>query len=369
MSYFPANPNTWETIEPAKAGLDATALASAVQFAEDHESRWPRDLAADNVPGLSEFEKPPLNKSLGPFKERGGPAGLILKAGKIVTQWGDVTRADMTFSVAKSYLSVLAGVAVGQGLIRDIDDLVGDYVGEGLFDGDHNSQITWRHLLTQTSEWEGTLFDKPDLVDRNRLVGPGADNSRKGEHRDLQTPGTYWEYNDVRVNLLSLCLMHVFKRPLPEVLNETVMQPIGSSSDWRWLGYENSWVDIDGVSMQSVPGGTHWGGGIQISALDQARLALLIHNDGVWDGTRILQEGWCNALHQPCDLNPGYGFLWWLNTGGKEYPGTPQSSYAALGAGVNIMWIDPDDDLIVVARWIEGRNVSELFQKVIAALL
>ena len=224
------------------------------------------------------------------------------------------------------------------------------------------------HLLTQTSEWEGTLWDKPDLVDRNRQVGPGTDNSRKGEHRDLQPPGAYWEYNDVRVNLLALSLLHVFRQPLPEVLKERVMDPIGASDTWRWLGYRNAFVEIDGRTMQSVPGGTHWGGGIQISTLDHARFALLVHRDGVWDGTKLLPDRWCAALREPCAINPGYGYLWWLNTGRREWPGAPASAYAAIGAGSNLILIDPEHDLILVARWIEQGAVGELVGRVVGAL-
>jgi len=369
MSYFPPDNSDWETITPEAAGFKPEALTDAVSYAQTHESPWPYDLEkAGNVPGLSQFEKPPWDKPLGPFKPRGGPAGVILKSGRIAAQWGDVNRTDMTFSIAKSYLSVLAGLAVTQGLISDIDDCVSEYVTNGLFDSSHNSTITWRHLLNQTSEWEGTLFDKPDLVDRNRQVGPGTDNSRKGEHRDLQKPGTFWEYNDVRVNLLSLSLLHIFNQPLPEVLSEKIMGPIGATNDWRWRGYDNSWVDINGVSMQSVPGGTHWGGGMQIGSLDHARFALLIHNDGVWNNNRIIRQGWCEDLHTPCDINDGYGYLWWLNTGQREYPETPDTSYAAVGAGTNIIWIDPDDELIVVARWVDQHHVASLLRKVVAAI-
>lgn len=369
MSYFPTRQNQWETVSPEAAGFSSAALAQVVKYAQDHESPWPRDLdKAGTVPGLSQYETPPLDQPLGPFKPRGGPAGVILKSGRIAAQWGDVNRTDMTFSIAKSYLSVLAGVAVTEGLIKNIDDCVANYVDNDLYAGAHNGAITWRHLLQQTSEWEGTLFDKPDLVDRNRQVGPGSDNSRKGQHRDLQTPGTFWEYNDVRVNLLSLSLLHLFNKPLPDVLSEKIMTPIGATNDWRWLGYDNSWVDINGVSMQSVPGGTHWGGGMQIGSLDHARFALLIHNDGVWNGTRIITQGWCKDLHAPCEINDGYGFLWWLNTGEREYPDTPTTSYAAVGAGTNIIWIDPDHDIIVVARWMDQHHVAPLMKNVVTAI-
>ncbi len=370
MTYFPAPQNDWQTISPSAAGFDPGRLDETVAFAEANESSWPRDLEkAGNVPGLTQIEPPPWNKALGIFKPRGGPAGLVIRGGKIAASWGDPDRVDMTFSIAKSYLSVLTGLAVGDGLIGSIDERVGDTVGGDLFTSDQNRPITWRHLLNQTSEWEGTLFDKPDLVDRNRQVGPGSDNSRKGQHRDLQAPGMFWEYNDVRVNVLALSLLHIFKRPLPDVLKDRIMQPIGASTSWSWHGYENSWVDIDGQQMQSVPGGTHWGGGMHISSYDHARFALLIHRGGNWNGQQLLPDGWCQDLHTPSDVRPGYGYLWWLNTNGSEYPGTPENSYAAIGAGTNVIWVSPDGDLIVVARWIEQDQVPGLLERVYGAVI
>ena len=369
MDYFPTTDEAWEQAAPAEAGFSDDRLAAALAFAEANESPWPYDLEkAGNVPGLSQFEKPPWDEALGPFKPRGGASGLVLRGGRIVGRWGDIGRVDMTFSIAKSYLAVLAGLAIGDGLIGDVDDKVADSVTGETFASEHNRTITWRHLLTQTSEWEGTLWDKPDLVDRNRQVGEGSDNSRKGEHRDLQTPGTYWEYNDVRVNVLALALLYVFRRPLPEVLKQRIMDPIGASEGWSWLGYRNSFVEIDGERMQSVPGGTHWGGGIQISTPDHARFGLLMQRDGMWNGQRLLPEGWVDALRTPSSVNAGYGYLWWLNTDHQMWSAAPETSYAASGAGNHLLWIDPDHDMVLVARWIEKDAVSGLVTHVMEAL-
>jgi CubicO group peptidase (beta-lactamase class C family) len=370
MDYFPMVDQTWESTDAAAAGFDPAKLAAAIAIAETHETSWPYDLEdAGNVPGLSQFEKAPWNEALGVFKPRGRPNGLLLRGGRIVGRWGDPTRVEMTFSIAKSYLACLAGIAVGDGLIGNIDGPVADSVTASEFASQRNRAITWRHLLTQTSEWEGTLFDKPDLVDRNRQVGPGTDNSRKGEHRDLCEPGAYWEYNDVRVNVLALALMHVFRRPLPEVLKERIMDPIGTSADWRWHGYRNSYIEIDGQRMQSVPGGTHWGGGIHISSFDHARFGLLVHRGGVWGGRLLLPEGWVDALRAPSSVNDGYGFLWWLNTGHHEWPAASESAYAAVGAGTNIILIDPQFDLILVARLIDQNAVNGLIANVVDAIV
>src|SRR6266481_2468914 len=198
MNYFPPpHPAPWTTATPAEAGLDPEALAAAARHAGECETPWLRDLA---LMVTSDFqERPPWNETLGPMRPRGGPNGLVLRGGRIAAEWGETTRADMTFSVAKSYLAVLAGLAWDRGLIRDPHDEVRRTVEDGGFDPPHNDSITWHHLLQQTSEWEGVLWGKPDLVDRNRSSAGRPSAARKGTHRDLHPPGGFWEYNDVRV--------------------------------------------------------------------------------------------------------------------------------------------------------------------------
>ena len=197
----------------------------------------------------------------------------------------------------------------------------------------------------------------------------GADNSRKGHLRTLRQPGTFYEYNDVRVNLLAYCLMQRFARPLPEVLRERIMDPIGASADWRWEGYRNSWVEVDGRRMQSVSGGAHWGGGMFISARDHARLGLLVARRGNWNGRQLLPESWIDRMLSPSPTNSSYGFLWWLNRGGARYRSAPETSVFGLGAGGNIIFIDAEHDLVAVMRWIDGTAVDQFLGLLIGAAL
>ena len=369
-AYYPPR-GDWARVSPAEAGFDPGRLAEAVGFAEANESPWPRTmyLETGEYIGTADMgEAPPWNDVLGEVRPRGGAGGLVIRSGRIAAEWGDTNRRDMTFSIAKSYLAVLAGVAIERGLIRSIDDPVRDYSLDDGFTSPQNRDITWRHLLDQTSEWQGTLFGKPDAVDRHRQVGPGTGAKPKGSHRDLQRPGTYWEYNDVRVNRLALSLLHVFRRPLPEVLRETIMDPIGASPDWEWRGYRNSTVEIDGKPMESVSGGAHWGGGMFISARDHARLGYLIQRRGTWDGRQLLSESWIDALTTPCAINPIYGLLWWLNTDRAYYAAAPETSFFAVGMGTNLIWIDPALDLLVVARWVNKERVGDLIASVMKAM-
>ena len=253
-------------------------------------------------------------------------------------------------------------------MIRDPHEEVGRTVEDGGFKPPHNDAITWHHLLQQTSEWEGVLWDKPDLIDRNRSSAGRPSAAPKGTHRDLQPPGGFWEYNDVRVNRLSLALLRVWRRPLPEVFRELVMDPIGASPDWQWVGYRNSWVEIGGTRVQSVSGGGHWGGGVFISARDQARIGQMLLARGMWGNRRILSEAWIVRMLEPCPLHPQYGYLWWLNTGRALYPSAPAASYFARGAGGNLTWIDPESDIVAVLRWTDPAAMDGFMQRVMAAL-
>jgi len=345
----------WLCADAGETGLDPGAVAAAAAHAAAHETPWSRDIESEIVRGFS--EPPPWNEIIGPVAPRGGPNGLVLHRGLIVAEWGDTSRVDMSFSIAKSYLGLLAGIAVGRGLIGDLDDRVARLVEDGGFDSPHNAKVTWRHLLEQTSEWEGTLWDKPDIVDRNRDLSNEA-SSKKGTPRELREPGEYWEYNDVRVNRLALALLRRFRRPLPDIFREAVMEPIGASAEWRWHGYRNSYVEIDGARMQSVSGGGHWGGGIFMHARDHARLGLLALRRGRWGGRQLIAEGWILRSTMPTRLNPQYGFFWALNTGRKLYPSAPAEGYGASGSGGNLVWIDPVHDLVAVLCWIDPAAID-----------
>jgi CubicO group peptidase (beta-lactamase class C family) len=356
----------WERADPAALGLEARALEDAVAFSRAHETPWEHDLRA--VIARGHFEEGPWSEIIGPTRPRGEPNGLVLRHGRIVARWGDTRRVDMTFSVAKSYLSILAGIAVADGLIADLEEPVGKSVRDGGFEGAHNGAITWRQLLQQTSEWEGTLWGKPDLVDRNRDLTLEGRSKAKGSPRALQPPGCYWEYNDVRVNRLSLALLRRFGRALPEVFKARIMDPIGASTRWEWHGYRNSHVEIGGEPVPSVSGGGHWGGGVFIDAEDQARIGLLMARRGRWGEATLLPEDWIRLSTTPCAIKPEYGFLWWLNPGRRAFPSASPESFFAIGAGANITWIDPANDIVAVLRWIDRAAVDGFVARVMAAL-
>jgi CubicO group peptidase (beta-lactamase class C family) len=207
------------------------------------------------------------------------------------------------------------------------------------------------------------LWGKPDWADRP------AENSAEWLTRKRNEPGTSYKYNDTRVNALALAMTAVWHQPLPDVLRENIMQPIGASNTWSWTGYETSWIVLDGKPVQSVSGGGHFGGGMFINAYDMARFGLLTLHKGNWQGKQLLSSSWFKKATTPTSVNPEYGFMnYFLNTDKKLYPSAPASAYAHLGNGTNIIYVDEVNDLVVVVRWIEGDSIDEFLQKLIAAL-
>ncbi len=340
-----------------------------------HEIPWPRDPAQAPAPGQPPFgvhpaDPPPFNVARGPLQPRGGVSGCVWRQGREIAAWGEPERADQTFSVAKTALALLAGVAHTRGLLPSVDEpVVARLPGIG-FDAPHNRAVTWRHLLEQTSEWEGTCFGLPDQVDRWRSVAqdPRPAGGPKGGPRPLQAPGSYWEYNDVRINQLSLALLHLFGRPLPEVLDEALMAPLGASRDWRWVGYDDAWLDLGGRRVPSVPGGTHWGGGLSIGARDLARLGQLVLDGGHCGGRTLVAADWIARMQEPSAMAPFYGWLLWLNRDGTAFPGASDRSVFMLGAGGHVVWVEPAFDAVVVLRWMDTAHLAGFLQHARAAL-
>lgn len=338
----------------------------AIAFANAHEVPWPRDPAADPAKwGVHHPDPPPYNVLRGPVHPRGGVSGVIRIGGREVAAWGEPDKADLTYSVAKTYLALLAGLAQSRGLLDPNERVVTRVPGIG-FEGEHNGKITWAHLLEQTSEWSGTCFGMPDTVEHNRQVShdPKPPQGKKGDPRKLQEPGTYWEYNDVRFNQFSLALLHLYREPLPDVFLREILRPIGGGQDFAWRGYDDAWVTLDGKRMQSVPGGTHWGGGVSIGARDQARIGQLLLAGGKHEGRQLVPADWIRRMQQPCAIAPFYGWLTWLNRDGAIFPAASRESWFLVGAGGHYTWIDPKNDAVVVVRWLDPAHSHGFVERV-----
>lgn len=380
--YFPLAQN-WAQRTPAESGLNADRINEAIALAKAAETKNPRNMEINHY---QTFGKEPYGEGIGPFAERGDATGLIVYKGYLIAAWGEPLRCDMTHSVTKSFLSTVVGLAVDQGLIKHVTDTVAAYLppielytpgqvtrpaelyGQPQllqpFATEHNRSITWDHLLRQTSDWEGSLWGKPEWADR-----PDPDPS-KWVNRKRNIPGTVWEYNDVRVNVLALAATSVWRRPLPQVLKQYIMDPIGASNTWRWTGYRNAWIVLDGQPVQSVSGGGHWGGGMFINAYDMARFGLLTLHRGNWNGKQLLSEQWIKQALTPTSAKTDYGYMnWFLNTDKTMLPDAPATAFMHIGNGSNLVYVDPEHDLVVVTRWIkDNKSMNAVVKKILESI-
>ena len=379
VSYFPPF-NNWQIKPASSMGLKPEAIEAAVAAAIAGEAKSPRNMEVNHY---RTFGKEPFGDGIGPFAERGDPTGIIVYKGYIIASWGEPSRCDMTHSVTKSFLSTVIGAAVDSGLIKSVFDTVAAYtapielygqpvnrsadlIGQpqlfDLFATAHNKTITWNDMLRQTSDWEGTLWGKPDWADR-----PDS-NANNWMNRTRNQSGAVYEYNDVRVNALALAATSVWRRPLPQVLKQLIMDPIGASNTWRWTGYRNAWIVLDGQPVQSVSGGGHWGGGMFINAYDMARFGLLTLHRGNWNGKQLISQQWVKQALTPTPAKTDYGYMnWFLNTEKKLLPSAPETSFMHIGNGANIIYVDFEHELVMVARWIDNKAIDGVIKKLLEA--
>lgn len=403
--YYPPA-GSWEHRKPEQVGLTQRAVDSAIAIGRSTEASTPHNLLeAQRI----SFGREPFGQAIGVFRDRTGAKGIIIKNGYVVGEYGDVDRAETTHSVTKSFVTTTIGLAFDRKMIRAVSDPVRSYMApvaalktppgstaasvpvpplsaswvdsanapgaKGAafgafellepFESEHNRKITWEHLLRQTSDWQGTLWGKPDWADRFRLPA-GSSDTNAVINRARTEPGSVFVYNDVRVNVMALASLNVWRRPLPQVLKELVMDPIGASNGWRWYGYDNSWVLMDGQLVQSVSGGGHWGGGMMISAYDMARFGYLTLRNGNWAGKQIISKRWIDMSRTPGPANEGYGFAnYYLNTGRRALPSAPETAFYHVGNGSNIVYVDQQNDLVIVARWIRDNRALDAMIKVL----
>jgi CubicO group peptidase (beta-lactamase class C family) len=351
--YYPP-PGQWAHKTPAEVGMDAAKLNDAIEFMKAHEAASPaRDFSDQEIVN---------GKLLGSIPtERAATNALIVRHGYIVAEFGDTMRPDPTYSVAKSMLSTVTGIALRDGLIPGVDDPVSNLIKDGGYDSPHNRLVTWRNHLQQESEWEGELWTK-----NANFIGKEAFGRGEMKPRDIEAPGAHYEYNDVRINRFALSLLRLFKKQIPDVFRDEVMNPIGASTTWKWVPYANAYVDVDGKRMASVSGGTRWGGGMWVSTYDMARFGLLWERGGKWGDRQIVSPAYVKMATTASAHGPDYGFLWWLNTTGKQWPGSPTTSFEAQGQGGNVIHIDPAHDLVAVWRW--SAQSAQGFRRIVDAI-
>ena len=295
-----------------------------------------------------------LNAALKHFKTDGL---LIIKEGEIVYEeyfnGNSQTTRHISWSVAKSFLSSLVGIAVNDGLIDDINDPITKYLPD--FKNTGYDGVTIKNILQMSS---GVLFNE-DYADPNSDINKfGVAIARGTSFRDFaktltkdKEQGTYNHYVSIDSQMLGLLLDKVTDMPLREYLQMHIWEKIGMEDEAYYL------ADNEDVDLAL--------GGLNATLRDYAKFGLLYLNKGKWDNEQVVPEAWVDASHtmdlphlQPAagdDLSSsdwGYGYQWWV-------PGFPNTDYTASGVYNQYIYVDPVTETVIAKISSNHRFTSE----------
>jgi CubicO group peptidase (beta-lactamase class C family) len=266
-------------------------------------------------------------------------AFVVVHGDRLVSEryFGDTTRESLltSFSVAKSFVSTLVGIAIDQGLIGSIEDPVTDYLPELAARDPDFREITLRHLLTMSSGIRYREGGFPSLGDDTyTYYGVDLRDIALSRTRIEQPPGLAWHYNDYNTLLLGLVLERTIGTSVSDFMATRLWQPLGAEADATWsLDSERSGFE----KMES---------GLNARAVDYARFGLLFLHNGQWDGRRIVSEDWVRAATSAENTaDPayysGYRYFWWMDV---QRPGR----FYAMGKYGQYIYVAPDADAVIV---------------------
>lgn len=266
----------------------------------------------------------------------------------------DASTQAASWSIVKSYVSALVGVAIRDGLIGNVDDLVSDYIPA--LEGTGYERATIKHALQMSSgaSWDES-FNTPasDIPALRVCFQPGGSldelaRSRKRSH----PPGQFNHYNSMDTHILAMIVRDVTGKSVTDYLADEIWGPLGMEDDAFWV------VDGQGAEFAS--------GGLSATLRDHAKFGRLFLNDGIWGERRILPAGWVDSSVSAAEphLVPGpranstsywgYGYQWWI-------PDT-SGSFMAVGAGNQFIYVNPQLKLIIVKSTANrnfGKNDDE----------
>ena len=281
---------------------------------------------------------------------------LIIKNNKVIYEdyfnGNTPTSKHISWSVAKSFLSALVGIAVRDGLIDDINDPITKYLPD--FKDTGYDGIKIKNILQMSS---GVLFNE-DYADPNSDINKfGRAVAAGTSFRDFaktltnhKEQGTYNHYVSIDSQMLGFLLVEVTGMPLREYLHEHIWEKIGMEDSAYYLS------DNEDVDMAL--------GGLNATLRDYAKFGLLYLNNGRWDDEQVVPSAWVDASHnmdaphlQPGvnDLSSsawGYGYQWWV-------PGFPDTDYTASGVYNQYIYIDPLSNVVIAKTSSNHRFTAE----------
>jgi CubicO group peptidase (beta-lactamase class C family) len=265
-------------------------------------------------------------------------------------QGSDRATRQTSFSVAKSFLSTLVGIAIADGSIGSVDDPVTDYLPELAERDERFERITLRDLLTMSSglRYEEHSGPVPWGDDISTYYGADLREIGLNDTQVVATPGTAWHYNNYNPLLLGMVLERATGMSVAEYMSTRLWQPLGAERDATWsLDSQRSGFE----KMES---------GLNATPVDYARFGLLFLHRGAWNGTRIVPEGWvreATAADTTTDPAQDYQYFWWVDV---ERPGR----FYGLGNFGQYLYVAPDADVVIVRNGREWGAENETWLQV-----
>ena len=296
---------------------------------------------------------------------------IVLKDGAVVYetyQRGNTAETRwMSMSLAKSITSTLVGVAIRDGAIGSVDDMVVDYVPSlagSAYDGVSIHDVL---LMASGVEWNETYTDpdsdRRDLLRAQISQEPGAAMAVMAALPRAGEPGTIHNYSTGETQVLGEVVYRAVGGPIAEYLSEKIWKPYGMEADANW------WLDSpDGVEIG--------GSGLSATLRDFARFGQFFLDGGVIDGNPVLPDGWTENAGKPQELKDGtvidYGLMWWP---GWTEDSIADGAYAAIGIEGQNIYINPTQDVVIVTHMAQPKPVGmepidpmAFFDAVVAAL-
>ena len=249
----------------------------------------------------------------------------------------------ISWSVAKSFVSALVGIAVEQGHIRSIDDPISDYIHAepgSAYDGVRIKDVL---QMSSGARWNEDYSDREsDVVRLGAAMAPGGSlDGFVATAAPESAPGTVCQYNSTDTQALGALLVRATGRSITDYMQEFLYEPLGMESDGYWL------LDATGREMAF--------GGVNLTARDFAKLGELYRRGGEWNGRQVVPAAWAAASVVPDAphlewgrpviageaLPDGYGYQWWLIPGGLD-------QYSAIGVYNQWVFVSPRDHVTIV---------------------
>ena len=280
------------------------------------------------------------------YVRRANVAGLlIVEDGRIVLERYELGNSQdsrwISFSVAKSVVSMLSGAAIRDGYIGDVDEQVTDYLPR--LKGSAYDGVTIRNLLQMASgvTWNEDYADPESDVNTYPWCDVVALYEFLGRKSRVATPGTRFNYNSAETELVGTLLRAAIGNNLSNYLAAKIWQPFGMESDANWLLGAANGSEIGGCCISAT-------------LRDYARIGIFaLRNGRLPDGTAVLPSGWMQQSVEPSNAYDGYGYLWWLGDSGD---------YEARGVFGQGIFIDPQHDIVIVKHgvWEDAYNQRDI---------